>query len=56
MKGVTLEQASEIHFERLSLALGTFDGLHIGHMALIEAAKNGPGKSAVFTFDSVPME
>jgi riboflavin kinase/FMN adenylyltransferase len=56
MKVVTLEQASEIHFERLSLALGTFDGLHIGHMALIEAAKNGPGQSAVFTFDSVPME
>ena len=56
MRVITLGEAKEIEFKRLSLALGTFDGLHVGHMALIDAAKNGLGESAVFTFDSVPME
>ena len=56
MKVITLDEAKKLRFERLSLALGTFDGLHVGHMALIEAAKNGDSQSAVFTFDSIPME
>lgn len=56
MRVITLGDAIDIQFERLSLALGTFDGLHTGHMALINAAKSGQGESAVFTFDSVPME
>ena len=56
MRVITLDEAKGIKFNRLSLALGTFDGLHVGHMALIEAAKSGDGESAVFTFDSVPME
>ena len=42
-----------------SLALGTFDGLHRGHMAVIHAAAApGPGleywEPAVFTFESSP--
>lgn len=39
-----------------SLALGTFDGLHRGHMAVINAAvESAPSlESAVFTFDSSP--
>ncbi len=45
-----------MRFERLSLALGTFDGLHIGHMALIEAAKRNGGQSAVITFDVLPAD
>lgn len=43
-----------------SLALGTFDGLHRGHMAVIHAAAApGPGleywEPAVFTFESSPF-
>ncbi len=56
MRVITLCEAKGIQFERLSLALGTFDGLHVGHMALIDAAKRGERECAVFTFDSVPME
>ena len=56
MRVASLAEAKDITFNNLSLALGTFDGLHVGHMALIGAAKSGAGESAVFTFDSVPME
>jgi riboflavin kinase / FMN adenylyltransferase len=56
MKVISLNEARGIQFNNLSLALGTFDGLHVGHMALIEAVKSGGGESAVFTFDSLPME
>ena len=56
MKLLTLEQANKIPFGALSLALGTFDGLHIGHMALIDAANSFQGQSAVFTFDGLPMD
>ena len=55
MKVITLEQAKRMQFKDLSLALGTFDGLHTGHMALIDALKSYPGMSAVFTFDSLPI-
>lgn len=34
----------------LSLSLGNFDGVHLGHQALIERAKGAPLASAVFTF------
>lgn len=56
MKVITLQQARLMHFERLSLALGTFDGLHLGHMALIDAVKSKDGQSAVLTFDSLPAD
>ncbi len=56
MKIISLNEAKAIKFNNISLALGTFDGLHIGHMALIEAVKSGRGESAVFTFDMLPME
>lgn len=40
------------------IALGSFDGLHIGHLSLIdkvvELAKNNNGKSMVFTFKNHP--
>ena len=55
MKFITLNQAKEIEFNGLSVALGTFDGLHIGHMALIDAVKRS-STSAVFTFDSLPID
>ena len=56
MKIIDLKQAKRTRFKNLSLALGTFDGLHIGHMALIDALKAYDGQSAVFTFDSLPMD
>jgi riboflavin kinase/FMN adenylyltransferase len=56
MKIIDLKQAKKTRFKHLSLALGTFDGLHIGHMALIDALKTYGGQSAVFTFDSLPMD
>lgn len=37
-----------------SLALGGFDGLHRGHMAVVSAALQGPGQGAVFTFSAPP--
>lgn len=47
-------------FKNTYIAIGAFDGIHLGHRALIskaveEAKKNG-GKSVVFTFLNHPME
>lgn len=56
MQILTIEQAKNTHFNNLSIALGTFDGLHRGHLALVDAAKRKPGQSAVFTFDALPMD
>ena len=56
MKIISWAQAQKTNFKDLSLALGTFDGLHIGHMALINAVRQGPGQSAVFTFDALPID
>lgn len=54
MKTITLEQAKKIDFDRASVALGTFDGLHVGHIALIDAAKKHSGDTVAFTFDALP--
>ncbi len=56
MQIISWAQAQRTKFKELSLALGTFDGLHIGHMALLDAVKQGPGQSAVFTFDALPID
>ena len=56
MQIITLDQAKKAPYKGLSIALGAFDGLHIGHMALIEAVTQGKGKSAVLTFDTLPGE
>lgn len=37
-----------------SLALGAFDGLHLGHMAVMEKALDSPLEAAVFTFAQSP--
>lgn len=46
------------HNPNLSLALGFFDGVHLGHKAVIESAvnfaKNNGNKSAVITFSEHP--
>ena len=56
MKIISLEMAKKIKFKNVSVALGTFDGLHVGHMALISALKEYGGDSVVFTFDSLPSD
>lgn len=40
----------------LSLALGTFDGLHLGHAELIRTAKANGDKAGVFTFSKNPFD
>ena len=55
MKTITLKQANEINFNRASVALGTFDGLHRGHNALIQAALKYVGDTVAFTFDTLPI-
>lgn len=46
--------------EKLSIALGTFDGIHYGHRKIIcdavEVAKKNGLKSAVLTFDKHPLK
>lgn len=56
MEIITLDKAKKIKFKDIAIALGTFDGLHIGHIALINATKAFGGQSAVFTFDTLPSD
>ncbi len=46
--------------KNVSIALGTFDGIHIGHQKIIkkvvQLAKINNGKSIVFTFSNHPLE
>lgn len=54
MQIITFKQTKNL--SKLSIALGAFDGLHIGHMALLNALKKAQGKSAVLTFEPLPAE
>lgn len=51
---------TEEKFENIYVAIGAFDGIHMGHRELIcqavKKAKKTNGKSAVFTFLNHPME
>ncbi|WP_446899519.1 bifunctional riboflavin kinase/FAD synthetase [Clostridium sp. LBM24168] len=56
---IVIEDNFKIHLkEKTYIALGSFDGLHIGHMSLvnkaIQLAKCNNAKSMVFTFKSHP--
>lgn len=42
--------------EPISLAIGNFDGIHLGHQELLKGAKNTTYKSAVMTFNPHPSE
>ena len=42
--------------EDLSLCLGYFDGVHLGHMKLIEEANKSPFKKAMVTFSLSPYD
>ena len=58
MRVITSMKFSE-GLSQLCIALGTFDGVHLGHQRVIrraiECAKNIGGKSAVFTFANHPL-
>ncbi|MDL2292114.1 bifunctional riboflavin kinase/FAD synthetase [Acholeplasma sp. OttesenSCG-928-E16] len=42
--------------DKLTIAIGNFDGVHLGHQKLLRAARSYPDtKSAVMTFDPHPM-
>jgi len=56
MKVISFTEAKQINYHNAALALGTFDGLHIGHMALINTVKQVGTQSAVYTFDSLPAD
>ena len=56
MQIITLNKAKQKRYKGLSIALGAFDGLHLGHMALINAVIAAPGQSAVLTFEPLPAE
>lgn len=47
------------HYPRIYMALGTFDGVHVGHRAIIsntvKKAKNDHCLSSVFTFSNHPL-
>jgi riboflavin kinase/FMN adenylyltransferase len=57
----TLNQLSTLknQYPKITVALGTFDGVHIGHQKVIsrsvELAKQLDGKSVVFTFSNHPL-
>ncbi len=56
MEVITLEKAKKMKFRGLSIALGTFDGLHLGHIELLKAVRSFGGQSAAFTFDTLPSD
>ena len=55
----TFEEISTIKKEPCAIALGTFDGIHLGHQDVIKTAISFVGKQAlksmVFTFSNHPM-
>lgn len=42
--------------EKYAIALGMFDGVHIGHKAVLSGAVNSPYKSVAVTFSSLPFK
>lgn len=49
------EAESQQKFQGGSITFGNFDGLHLGHRALVEAALRAGRPTTVFTFDPHPM-
>jgi riboflavin kinase/FMN adenylyltransferase len=44
----------ELPFRERAVALGTFDGVHVGHRRVLEAALAAPAAASVVTFDPHP--
>ena len=42
--------------QKYAVALGMFDGVHIGHKAVLSGAVNSPYKSVAVTFSSIPFK
>ena len=49
-------QNDKIEFESVSIALGNFDGVHIGHMKILENARKAAAYTGVLLFDSHTRE
>ena len=47
-------EPDELPDARRGVAVGTFDGVHLGHLHVIEAARNAGLRTAVVTFDPHP--
>ncbi len=45
---------AELPLRERAVALGTFDGVHVGHRRVLEAAVAAPGSASVVTFDTHP--
>ena len=51
---IVARSASELEAAERAVAIGTFDGLHRGHRAVIEAAATTGLRSTVVTFEPHP--
>ena len=58
MKIFQYQKADNFSFNGLSVAMGNFDGLHLGHKAVINLAKPKvkSGKFGIVTFEPHPRE
>ena len=53
---IVARAAEELQPAERSVAIGTFDGVHLGHRAVIEAMRESGLRSTVVTFDPHPRE
>ena len=53
---IVARAAAELAPAERSVAIGTFDGVHLGHRAVIEATRDSGLRSTVVTFDPHPRE
>jgi riboflavin kinase/FMN adenylyltransferase len=53
---IVAQRAAELPPADRAVAIGTFDGVHLGHRAVIEAARDSGLRSTVVTFDPHPRE
>ena len=58
MKIFRYDKNKHFPIRELSVAMGNFDGLHLGHKSVIELARNKSqaGRFGVLTFDPHPRE
>jgi riboflavin kinase/FMN adenylyltransferase len=53
---IVARRASELEPSRRSVAIGTFDGVHLGHRRVLEAARAAHLRPAAVTFDPHPRQ
>lgn len=55
MKVIEIKDLNKSYFDcEISLAIGNFDGLHLGHLSIIDSLKKFNTKTAILTFDPHP--